>query len=113
MHVNMPCRSAGGTELDWSLSLFASKPLPGNGRKLYELTITMRPLSPRRASKQSAALYRIEGQARGQSAEERLATRQQKPATKIPTFKIWLDHARMQLSAKSPTGQALKYIAKL
>ena len=27
-------------------------------------------------------------------------------------FKAWLDHARTQGSAKSPTGEALKYIAK-
>jgi hypothetical protein len=31
---------------------------------------------------------------------------------KVTTFKIWLDHARAQVSAKPPTGAALKYIAK-
>jgi transposase len=62
--------------------------------------------------KQIAALYRIEGQIRGRSAEERLAMRQQKSAPKIATFKVWLDHVRTQVSAKSPTGAALKYIAK-
>ena len=62
--------------------------------------------------KQIAALYRIEGQVRGQSADERLAVRQQKSTPKVATFKIWLEHARTQVSAKSPTGQALKYIAK-
>jgi transposase len=62
--------------------------------------------------KQIAALYRIEGNARGQSAEVPLAMRHKKSAPKVATFKIWLDHVRMQVSAKSPTGQALKYIAK-
>ena len=62
--------------------------------------------------KQIAVLYRIEGQVRGQSAEERLAMRQQKTAPKVATFKIWLDHARMQVSDKSSTGLALKYSAK-
>ena len=38
--------------------------------------------------------------------------RQQKSVPKVATLKIWLDHARTQVSAKSPTGQALKYIAK-
>ncbi len=38
--------------------------------------------------------------------------RQQKSASKVATFKIGLNHARTQVSAKSPTGQALKYIAK-
>jgi transposase len=56
--------------------------------------------------------YRIEKQARGTSAGDRLALRQAKSAPKIATFKAWLDHARAQVSAKSPTGDALKYIAK-
>ncbi len=38
--------------------------------------------------------------------------RQQKSAPRIAGFKIWLDHARALVSAKSPTGAALKYIAK-
>tara|TARA_R110002074_G_scaffold92570_1_gene202144 strand:+ start:3234 stop:3653 length:420 start_codon:yes stop_codon:yes gene_type:complete len=46
------------------------------------------------------------------SAEERLAVRLQKSAPKIAAFKTWLDHARTQISTKSPTGNALKYIAK-
>lgn len=81
-------------------------------RKLYELTHQNVAPIAEEGLKQIAALYRIEGQVRGQSADERLATRQQKSATKIATFKTWLDHARTQASAKSPTGQALKYIAK-
>jgi transposase len=28
------------------------------------------------------------------------------------TFKVWLEHAKTLVLAKSPTGQALKYIAK-
>jgi transposase len=81
-------------------------------RKLYELTRNNVAPIAEEGLKQIAALYRIEGQVRGQSAEERLAMRQQKSASKVSTFKIWLNHARMQVSAKSPTGQALKYIAK-
>lgn len=81
-------------------------------RKLYELTHNNVAPIAEEGLKQIAALYRIEGQIRGQSAEERLAMRQQKSTTKIATFKIWLDHARTQVSAKSPTGQALKYIVK-
>lgn len=62
--------------------------------------------------KKIAALYRIEAQARGTSAEQRLSVRQQRSAPKIAAFKTWLDHARTQVSTKSPTGAALKYIAK-
>jgi len=81
-------------------------------RKLYELTHhNVAPIAEE-GLKQIAALYRIEGHVRGQSADERLAMRQQKSVSKVATFKIWLDHARTQVSAKSPTGAALKYIAK-
>ncbi|MDO6728342.1 transposase, partial [Cognatishimia sp. 1_MG-2023] len=51
-------------------------------------------------------------QARGASAQEGLAIRQQKSEPKITAFKAWLDQVRSQVSAKSPTGEALKYIAK-
>jgi hypothetical protein len=40
--------------------------------------------------KQIATFYRIEGQ----SAEERLAMRQQNSASKVATFKIWMDRDR-------------------
>jgi transposase len=81
-------------------------------RKLYELTHNNVAPIAEEGLKQIAALYRIEAQARGTSAEERLAIRQQKSEPKIKAFKAWLDHARTQVSAKSPTGEALKYIAK-
>jgi transposase len=81
-------------------------------RKLFDLTHhNVAPIAEE-GLKQIAALYRIEKQARGTSAEDRLALRQAKSAPKIATFKTWLDHARTQVSAKSPTGEALKYIAK-
>jgi transposase len=81
-------------------------------RKLYELTHNNVAPIAEEGLKQIVALYRIEAQARGTSAQERLAIRQQKSAPKIAAFKTWLDHVRAQVSAKSPTGDALKYIAK-
>ncbi|WP_456388978.1 IS66 family transposase [Profundibacter sp.] len=81
-------------------------------RKLYELTHNNVAPIAEEGLKQIAALYRIEGRGRGQSADERLAMRQHKSTPKVTAFKIWLDHARTQVSVKSPTGQALKYIAK-
>jgi transposase len=81
-------------------------------RKLFDLTHhNVAPIAEE-GLKQIAALYRIEKQARGTSAEERLALRQAKSAPKIAGFKTWLVHARGQVSTKSPTGEALKYIAK-
>ncbi len=81
-------------------------------RKLFDLTHhNVAPIAEE-GLKQIAALYRIEAQARGISAEDRRALCQAKSAPKILDFKTWLDHARTQVSSKSPTGDALKYIAK-
>lgn len=81
-------------------------------RKLYELTHNNVAPIAEEGLKQIAALYRIEALARGTSAEERLALHQTKSAPKIAAFRTWLDHARTQVSTKSPIGEALKYIAK-
>ena len=81
-------------------------------RKLYELTHNNAAPIAEEGLKQIAALYRIETQARGASADERMAIRQQKSEPKIKAFRTWLDQARSQVSTKSPTGEALKYIAK-
>ncbi len=81
-------------------------------RKLHELTHNNVAPIAEEGLKQIAALYRIEAQMRGGSANERLAMRQEKSTPKIIAFKAWLDHARTQVSVKSPTGAALKYIAK-
>ena len=81
-------------------------------RKLYELTQHSSAPIANEGLKQINALYRIEKQIRGLTAEERLAIRKEKTAPKIAVFKAWLDQARSQVSTKSPTGEALKYIAK-
>jgi len=62
--------------------------------------------------RQIAALYRIESKARGLTAEERLPIGKDKSAPKVAAFKEWLDASRAQVSVKSPTGEALKCIAK-
>lgn len=81
-------------------------------RKLYDLTHNNVAPIAEEGLKQIAALYRIEAQVRGTSVDERMALRQTKSAPKIEIFKTWLDQARGQVSGKSPTGEALKYIAK-
>lgn len=81
-------------------------------RKLFDLTHNNVAPIAEDGLKQIAALYRIEGQERVKSADRRLNLRQQKSAPKITAFKTWLDQARLQVSTKSPTGEALKYIAK-
>ena len=81
-------------------------------RKLFELTKNSTAQIANEGLKQITALYRIESQIRGLAADERLAIRKEQTAPKVVAFKIWLDQARLQVSTKSPTGEALKYIAK-
>jgi transposase len=58
------------------------------------------------------ALYRIEKDVRGLSPEQRNAARQDRSKLIIDAFERWLAQSRARVSAKSPTGEALKYIAK-
>lgn len=81
-------------------------------RKLYELTANNVAPIAEDGLKQIAALYRIESRVRGSSADERLTVRQDISAQKVAAFHDWLAAARGQVSAKSPTGEALKYIAR-
>jgi transposase len=46
------------------------------------------------------------------SADERRTIRQEKTLPRMKAFEQWLTYSRAQVSAKSPTGLALKYIAK-
>ena len=62
--------------------------------------------------KRIAELYKIEAEIRGLIPENRLAIRQDQSAPKIVDFETWLTHHRARVSAKSPLGEALKYIAK-
>ena len=62
--------------------------------------------------KQIKGFYRIEAQIKGMSADERRTIRQEKTLPRIEAFEQWLAYSRGQLSVKSPTGLALKYIAK-
>ena len=59
-----------------------------------------------------AELYKIEAEVRGSAHEARLAIRQNQSAPKIADFEAWLTLNRARVSAKSPLGEALKYIAK-
>jgi transposase len=81
-------------------------------RKLYEVARNSTAPIAEDGLKQIAALYRIEADIRGQTPQARLAARQQCSAPKISAFEAWLTDHRARLSAKSPLGAALKYIAK-
>lgn len=81
-------------------------------RKLHEVARTGTTPIADEGLKQIAALYRIEMDIRGQSPEARLAARQARSKPVIDAFETWLTTHRARLSAKSPLGEALKYIAK-
>lgn len=79
-------------------------------RKLHELTLHNAAPLATEGLKHIARFYKIEADIKGMSAQQRLDIRQQKTRPLIEDFKLWLDQARMQVSSKSPTGAALKYI---
>lgn len=81
-------------------------------RKLHEVAQNATAPIAGEGLRQIAALYRIETGIRGQSPEVRLAARRERSAPKIAAFQDWLHQHRACVSAKSPLGEALKYIAK-
>jgi len=81
-------------------------------RKLHDAAKASAAPIAQEGLKQIAAIYRIEVDIKGQPADTRLAARIERTKPKLEAFKSWLTHNRIQVSAKSPTGEALKYIAK-
>jgi len=81
-------------------------------RKLYDVAKTSAAPIAQEGLKQIAALYRIEADIKGQSADARCVARIERTKPKLEAFRKWLTRNRAQVSAKSPTGEALKYIAK-
>jgi transposase len=81
-------------------------------RKLYDVTQSSTAPIAQQGLEKIQALYRIEKQIRGQTPDQRHAVRQEKSKPIIEAFELWLTESRARISAKSPTGEALKYIAK-
>jgi len=81
-------------------------------RKLHDVTQSGAAPIAQEGLVQIQALYRIEKDLRGLSADQHRAARQERSEPIIDTFEIWLAQSRARVSAKSPTGEALKYIAK-
>ena len=77
-------------------------------RKLYDVAKASAAPIAQEGLKQIAALYRIEAEIKGQPANVRLAARIERTKPKLEAFEKWLTFSRAQVSAKSPTGQALK-----
>ena len=81
-------------------------------RKLHDVTQSGAAPIAQEGLAQIQGLYRIERDLRGQSAEQRQAARQDRSKPIIDAFALWLAQGRARVSSKSPTGVALKYIAK-
>lgn len=81
-------------------------------RKLHDFTQSGAAPIAKEGLAQIQALYRIEKDLRGLSADQRHAARQERSKPIIDAFELWLAQSRARVSAKSPTGEALRYIAK-
>ncbi len=81
-------------------------------RKLHDVAQTGTTPIADEGLKQIGKLYRIEKDIRGQSPGARRAARQEQSKPIIDAFEVWLTRNRARVSAKSPIGEALKYIAK-
>lgn len=81
-------------------------------RKLHEVTQSSTAPIAQEGLAHIQALYRIEKDLRGLTADQRHAARQERSKPIIDAFEVWLMANRTRVSAKSPTGEALKYIAK-
>ena len=81
-------------------------------RKLHEVAQTGTTPIAVEGLRRIAALYRVEKDIRGQCPKTRLAARQARSKPILDGFESWLTAHRARVSAKSPLGEALKYIAK-
>lgn len=81
-------------------------------RKLYDVTQSSAAPIAQEGLIHIQAFYRIEKDIRSHSPDARYAARQEQSKPIIDILEIWLTQSRARVSAKSPTGGALKYIAK-
>ena len=81
-------------------------------RKLHDVTQSGAASIAQEGLTQIQALYRIEKDLRGLSADQRHTERQDRSKPITDAFELGLAQNRARVSAKSPTGEALKYIAK-
>jgi len=81
-------------------------------RKLHDVTQSGAAPIAQEGLARIQALYRIEKDLRGLPADQRHDARQDRSKPLIDAFELWLAQNRARVSAKAPTGEALKYIAK-
>ncbi|SNY92284.1 Transposase [Cohaesibacter sp. ES.047] len=81
-------------------------------RKLVEITRTGNAPIAQEGINRIVKLYGIEKEIKGMDADDRRTVRQGKSAPLIAELEIWVEQRRARVSAKSPLGEALAYVAK-
>lgn len=82
-------------------------------RKLHDLTKARTAPIAEEGLRRIGEMYRIEAEIRGRTAEERLQIRRERSTSLVDALRAWIEDHRARVSAKSPLGEALRYIAKL
>jgi transposase len=78
-------------------------------RQFYDVTKTAPAPLADEALKRIAALYKIEAEIRGRSAEERRTVRQDRTLPLVTAFKAWLEAQLARISSKSTLADAIRY----
>ena len=82
-------------------------------RKFFDLMKAHNSPIAAEAVQRIAALYRIEKEIKGRSAEERRSVRTARARPLFDDMRRWLEHARSQLAPKSETAAAIHYALAL
>ena len=77
-------------------------------RQWFDLAKSPAPVATE-ALERIAALYRIEAEIRGTSAEERRAARQEQSRPLVAALKVWLEKMLLQLPSGSTLAQVIRY----
>ncbi|MEO0863800.1 MAG: transposase, partial [Pseudomonadota bacterium] len=82
-------------------------------RKLHEIAKGRTAPFAEEDLRQIREIYRIESEIRGLSAVERRSIRRARSSPLVDAFGDWVEEQRARVSAKSPIGEAMRYIFKL
>ncbi|MEO1464551.1 MAG: IS66 family transposase [Pseudomonadota bacterium] len=82
-------------------------------RKLHEIAKGRTAPIAEEGLRQIREIYRIESEIRGLTADERRTIRRARSTPLVDAFGDWVEEQRARVSAKSPIGEAMRYIFKL
>jgi hypothetical protein len=78
-------------------------------RKLYEVYVSTKSPIAEEALRQIAAIYQIEAEIRGSSAENRRLVRQAGGRPIVEAMHTWLSHQLERISGRSEPAKAIRY----